>query len=257
MTAGSRREKGRKMADDMSIFTEKFMVMANEVDAGANAKPTTILDYLQNTAWRHYISFEKAGGQVLADGLGWVVSKIKIKMERMPEWEENIKVKTWSPGFEKLYAYRNFEITGREDKVIGTSTFAWLVIDINKKRPVRPSDYEKIWPFHKTELFYDMKSKVEKPENPSLSAPFKAVYSDIDVNGHVNNVKYVQWIIDRLDAGMLEDRRFQGAEINFLAESFAGEDMKTGIAEKDGAFLCNVIRQRDNKELCRAKIVYK
>jgi acyl-ACP thioesterase len=59
----------------------------------------------------------------------------------------------------------------------------------------------------------------------------RALYSDIDYNGHVNNVRYIQWIQDSVDPAVLEQARQARLDINYLGEVKPGETVELWKAE--------------------------
>ena len=55
----------------------------------------------------------------------------------------------------------------------------------------------------------------------------RALYTDVDYNGHVNNVSYIRWIEDAVDPALLEQARQMRLDINFMNEILPDE--VTGI----------------------------
>jgi hypothetical protein len=54
----------------------------------------------------------------------------------------------------------------------------------------------------------------------------RAVYSDVDYNGHVNNTRYIQWIQDIMDPAILEQCERARLDINYLGEVKSGETVE-------------------------------
>jgi len=248
-----------KMSVDLSTYTVSFKVFANEVDMNVRARITAILDYLQNTAWCHYNEFEKKNGKILSDNLIWAILKLKINLGKLPQWEEVIKVKTWVPLIDKYFAYRNFEIYDEQNNIIGKSTFNWVLIDINNKKTVRQEQFVNKWHFYKTPLFFEIKGKVDKITKPELTKEVVVSYSDIDVNNHTNNVRYVQWMLDCIDFNILIKKQIKELEVNFIAEALINDNLIISIQKVSASsliYIGNVVRKEDNRELCRAKFVF-
>ncbi|MCX8094361.1 MAG: thioesterase, partial [Candidatus Goldbacteria bacterium] len=206
----------------------------------------------------HYNEFEKQNGKILSDNLIWAITKLKLNMTRMPNWQENIKVKTWAPFVDKYFAYRNFEIMDEKDNIIGKSTFNWVIIDVLNKKTVIPTEFSDRWQFHKTPLFFELKGKIERITTPEKSREITVSYLDIDVNNHVNNVRYIHWIIDCIDFKILKEKVIKDIEVNFLAEAVINDRLDINIQKFNNSalYLGNVIRKEDNRELCRAKILF-
>jgi acyl-ACP thioesterase len=245
--------------NNLSIYTEQFKIYADEVDMTSRVRITSILDFLQNTAWMHYNEFERQNGKILPENMKWVVLKIGLKITKIPCWHDKIKIKTWAPFVEKYFAYRNFEILDEGNNIIGNSTFNWAVIDINSRKPASLENFINKWHFHKTPLFFELKGKIEKIIQPYISREISVNYSDIDVNNHANNAKYIQWIIDCIDCEVLKQKEIKYLEVNFLAEAFINDRLIVNIQrinDNEFSYRGNVIRKDDNKELCRAKFLF-
>jgi acyl-ACP thioesterase len=169
-------------------------------------------------------------------GQGWILSRISVLMERRPRQEELVTVRTWPRGWEKLFAIRDFDIRDAADTPIVRARSCWLIVDIERRRPLRPQ------------------ATMEKlPLNPGLDAlpgggsgldalvaaaekagERRAAYSDIDFNGHMNNARYVEWIqdISDRDAGpsALVGAKTMRLDINYLSEIKLGEPIELWTA---------------------------
>jgi acyl-ACP thioesterase len=182
-------------------------------------------------------------------------------MDEYPGWGEKIKVKTWLTGMGRLFALRNFSITNSKDKIISTARSAWLVLDLKSRRPQR------IEPLFKRILpLLDCPAEVEEPEkipgsvHPKKENLFKVRYSEIDRHHHVNNTKYIEWILDSYPFEMHQKFHIHTFEINFLAESSREDEISIHtepLGDSPPAFLHSVFRKGDGRELCRARASWK
>ncbi len=247
------------MSDDLSVFTGSFKIYANDVDVNAKLKITSLLDFLQNTAWDHYNEFEKKYGKILSEEFIWAIIKIKLKVKKIPYWNEKINIKTWSPFTEKFFAYRNFEISDATGKIIGKASFAWVIVDIKTQKPVIPENFVKIWHFYKTELIFDLKGKIEKINTYDTKKETTVSYSDVDINNHVNNVKYIQWIVDSINPEILFKKEIRELESNFISESKINEELfieNKKISDEPLIYSGKITKKGSDKEVCRAKITF-
>ncbi len=97
-------------------------------------------------------------------------------------------------------------------------------------------------------------------ENGKISLPFRIKVSDLDINLHTNNVRYLKWVSDNYNLDFIMNNKPQSAEINYLAESRFDEEIiiKTSYEEKhDSVYNHSIYRTTDNKELCRIRIEWK
>jgi len=138
---------------------------------------------------------------------------------------------------------------------------AWLVLDLKSRKP------QKIEPLfkHLRHLFDPLPTaeepeKLPAPVQPKSKKSYEVRYSDIDIHHHVNNIKYIEWILDSVPFEMNQTHQIQPFEINFLAE-FSYEDaisiQTETLRESPPAFLHCVSREGEGKELCRARAGWK
>jgi len=145
--------------------------------------------------------------------------------------------------------------------VIGTAKSAWLVLDLKSRRP------QKIGPvFKHIEHLFDglpvaeEPGKIPVPVHPKMEKSYAVRYSDIDMHHHVNNTKYIEWILDSYPFEMNRGHQIRAFEINFLGESSHGDEIEIyteTLKESPPAFLHNIIRKEDGRELCRARTGWK
>ena len=81
-------------------------------------------------------------------------------------------------------------------------------------------------------------------------------YHDLDINQHVNNVKYIEWLLESIPGFGRKGLTLKELELNYLGEAFKG-DRIISMCRKDNPsgtrFSHSIIRQEDRLELIRAK----
>lgn len=239
---------------------EIYNVKVYEADALGRANIASIANYFQNSAWKHYTEVEKALGMLIPENSIWMMVRLEIEINVIPRWGEDIKLTTWSRGIEKLTAFRDFAITGSDGKEKAKGTATWVVVDVKSRKIQKLDELAKKWPSIKdrSALGKDAE-KIQELKNPVAGKFFRVKYSDLDVNRHVNNVKYIEWIMDGYAMDFMESNDIIKFEINFTGETNFGDEVAVNAerqSEKPLIFLHNIIRKNDMKEICRAKITY-
>ena len=150
-----------------------------------------------------------------------------MRIARFPKWEEKVSILTFPRGGRRIVAYRDFVLTGADGDELGRATSEWMLIDLASRKIVAIPEgvfaaantvREPVFgeePFAK--LRWDCKA--ESPDALVL----RARRGDIDLNGHVNNVHYVEWLMEgRPDAaGPCHE-----IDIVFKSETLAGEEVR-------------------------------
>jgi medium-chain acyl-[acyl-carrier-protein] hydrolase len=230
-------------------------------DTGPDGKLTlySAFNYMQDIASEHAVRLNFGRNDLMKANHFWVLSRIVAKIEIWPGWEETIIVRTWPRGTDKLFALRDYEICYRDGRHIASGTSSWLIVDIGSKRIQRPD--EMLTRFNsgsalKSSLGMNA-GKVKLPsETGSTSDHFKVKVSDLDVNLHTNNVRYIKWVTDTYDLDYTQNHETVSLEVNYLAESVFGEEVfiRSYGNNPDNSFVHSIIRSADNKELARMRI---
>jgi acyl-ACP thioesterase len=238
-------------------WEDEYSIFFHEVDTKNEVFLPVLWSFMQETAWHHAEHLRVGYSDLMENQSIWVLSRLFIQMEEYPRWGDRINVKTWLAGAGRLFALRHFSITGSRRNVIGGAKSAWLVLDLKNRRPQRIEPVFR----HLQHLFDDHPvdeepKKLPPPACPQMEASYTVRYSDIDMHHHVNTTKYIEWILDSCPFGMNQTHQIHTLEINFLAESSHGDALSIlteTLQESSPAFLHQVIRKDDGRELCRAR----
>ena len=207
-----------------AYWEEAYRLRSYEVDFQNRLRLSVLFHFTQETA-SNQIERQGVGIDVLrTDNLAWVLSRLLIVMERYPGWGEEILVKTWPRGIERLFALREFLITSRQGEVLGRVTSNWLLVDLTTRRPKRLEEVFKCMPVDPGNHAVDRRlEKLPPLESPEETLSVKAAYQQIDLNRHVNNAHYVGWILNSFPLDFHQYYQLAGLQINFLAETRFGE----------------------------------
>jgi medium-chain acyl-[acyl-carrier-protein] hydrolase len=156
--------------------------------------------------------------------LAWVIHQWNIKIDKFPYYSEKIKVRTYPEGFYKFYAFRKFEVFDNNNNKMIDGNSVWLLLDTEKKRPIRvPEQLAQAYGLDK-ELTDDSKmTKVREPLRVDSEREFKVRFSDIDINNHVNNVNYYEWAFESLPQDILSNYSIKSVKLTYKKEAKLGD----------------------------------
>jgi medium-chain acyl-[acyl-carrier-protein] hydrolase len=249
------------MREMKKSWEDEYIIPFCEVDTKKEVFLPTLWNLMQETAW-HHADHLKVGYSDLAElKYFWVLSRLSIQMDEYSGWGEKIKVRTWLTGMGRLFALRHFSIANSKGDILGTAKSAWLVLDLKSRRPQRIEPVFK----HLLHLFDDLPSteepeKLPAPVRSKMEKSYTVRYSDIDMHHHVNNTKYIEWILDSYPFEMHRKYHIYTFEINFLAESSHGAEISIhseSSGDSSPTFHHSVFRKGDDRELCRARIIWR
>ena len=244
-------------------FKKEYKVHVYETGPDGKLNLCSLFNFLQDAASDHAAILGFGRDDLMRDNRFWVLSRIYTVINVWPLWEDSIVVKTWPNGTDKLFALRNYEVSFPDGRQIASGTSSWLILDRITKKVQRPdsilAEYNPNLRTNSTPLRYA--SKLDTAADDSIISPvYKIKVSDLDVNLHTNNVKYLTWISDFYDLDFVMKNVPVSAEINYLAESQFNEEViiKTSVDEINRtSYDHSIFRISDNKELCRVRIEWK
>jgi medium-chain acyl-[acyl-carrier-protein] hydrolase len=163
----------------------------------------------------------------------FILSRLQIKIDGpLPTWGEQIELKTWPRSLNRLFALRDFEIRSGEGSPFLKATTAWLLINTEQRRPVRPHDQLlKLTPRKVCALEENMPNKLTWESNTELQEIRSARASDLDPNAHVNNSRYIDWITDAIAQKYGLGAEISETCVNFLSEIQLNQQVSIGIKE--------------------------
>lgn len=219
-------------------FSKEYTINIYDVDSKMQCKFSSILNYL----WDVVISQSDTIGETndgIINNCAWVLFKYDIKIHEYPKYKDNIRVETDVLGVKKFYGFRGGTIYNSKGKVIAEIVSVALLIDIEKRRPMRmlPSQLEiyGITSDIKEDIPLDDLKKLESEE---YFKEFIIRYSDIDSNNHVNNARYVDMAIESLPIDITTNYKLSRLKIVFKKEAIYGDTLRVSS---------QVINNTDNK----------
>lgn len=208
-------------------WIESFKIRIYDVDFNNKVKLSSIFNFMQEVATNHAAHLNVGLDDLLENGLFWVLSRVKLEILQYPTLGEEIKVETWPKGVDKLFALRDFYIYNGDNKVIAKATTAWLIIDSKKLRPKRPKIFlERIPSFPDEHAIIEVPGKIIESAEKDIVFQKRVRYTDIDINHHMNNVKYVEMALNSFSEDIFKEKHLKSMQVNFLSECKFGDEIK-------------------------------
>ncbi len=204
-------------------YRESFKIRANEVDHDGNATLPAICNLLQEVAGNHALLLNFDITDLFKKNLTWVLHRLHVKVLRYPKWREEIVVETWPSRGDALRAYRDFKITNIEGEVLALSLSYWMMINLENRRPVRMPEEVLNMSFREDHTLDVKNDRIKLTVDLMPCAQFKVRKADLDMNHHVNNVNYIQWMCDSLpeNAGNISE-----LDVQFLMEALLDDTIE-------------------------------
>lgn len=233
----------------------EYILDSNDVDTRERMSPVALCNIMQNLASR---AAEKRGYGytfIQKNNFVWVLVKINAKVVKYPLWNEYVRLLTWVRGIDRIKTDRHFILYDKDENEIAYAVTEWAMIDYKQRRPQLIEKFiDKAKTLNDKSANVNTPSKIKQLISPVFCSSRNIVYSDIDVNGHVSNVKYLEWFLDTYDYDFRHNNLLEEFEMNFLSECKFGQSVKIFHDINDNVHLGSIIRVTDNKEVFRIKL---
>jgi medium-chain acyl-[acyl-carrier-protein] hydrolase len=248
--------KGIIMAE--KIWNEWFDIRSFEIDFKKRASIQALCSFFQETAGNHVQDLGISIETLISQGMTWILSRFHIRVHRYPVWREHIRIETWPSDAYSFYALRDFNIFDEQDHLLVSASSLWLILDLKTRHPLRiPDHILKMQVKDRERALYDPFDTSWRPQQVMLEKRFSVRRSDLDLNQHVNNVRYVEWAVETVPDEIWQAYQLTEIEVSFRMESLYGDVIisQNGQAEEDGyqVFTHRIIRESDEHELFLAR----
>lgn len=219
-----------------AIYRKKHTVQVSDVDFSKRLKLSTLFVYFQDLATEHSEILGKGRDVLQKDNLIWVLASVRADIERYPVWGESIFVETWPLQPDKINFERDFLVYDENDNIIARAVTNWVIIDISSRRLKRARVLNSEFPETDRERAIDCTlDRISAVGNMEESYRKTVGYSDIDMNEHLNNSRYLDYIMDCFSIDDHKNYFSKSIEINYIHEALPGDTLilRKGIDEAD------------------------
>ncbi len=238
-----------------NYYEKRFELRYFEMNKFGEALSTTVLTLLEETAADHCYSIDHSLYDLEKQNIGWVLLSGVMKMERYPKYKEKITIRTWLSSYSLVKGFRENIIYDEQGKIIGVAKGQWVFFDILRRRPIRIfDDIKEKWSFYPEECIqYDIKKKLEVIDTGQYIKEFKINRFDVDTNQHVNNIRYLQWMMESIPNEVNDNYYLHAIDGRFIAEAQYGDTIKS-FTERDisNNSFTHSIKTQDNDTFCAA-----
>lgn len=189
----------------------------------------------------------------------WVLSRLAVEMTDMPRAYEKFSIETWVENVYRLFTDRNFAVLNAEGKPIGYARSVWAMISMETRKPAD------LFLLHGDEITSyicaDKPCPIAKAGRVKVGdaqpvAEYHTRYSDIDLNGHVNSIKYIEHILDLFPLEMYREKTLHRFEVAYAAESHYGDVLGFYREQKSENEYDIEVRKNGTETAIRSKVVF-
>ena len=231
-----------------SVFRSEFTVDAAHSDCFGRLKPSSILYFVQEVAGQHCAQLALDWDTLAEKRMFWAVIRHRVQVTRLPKKGETITVETWPMPTTRVAFPRSVVAYGSDGAELFRTISIWVLMDMDTRAMILPgkSGVEVPGLLRGSELA-PPRSLV--PVSLSSQLRRKVRFTELDVNGHMNNCRYLDWICDLLPSGFHHSHTVREFTLCYASEAMEGEELNLQWQLSHGGQLrVETIRQSDTKD---------
>ncbi|XP_073298635.1 palmitoyl-acyl carrier protein thioesterase, chloroplastic-like [Primulina huaijiensis] len=223
-----------RFVENRFVFRQSFVIRSYEIGPDKTATMETLMNLLQETALNHVASSGVGGNgfgatrEMSIRKLIWVVTRILVQVDKYSSWGDLVEIDTWvdaagKNGMRRDWVIRDFNTK----KIITRATSTWAMMNRETRRLSKIPDEVK----NEVQPFYLNRASIPPQNNDSekikklthetahiIRTGLAPRWSDMDANQHVNNVKYIGWILESVPIKILEDYNLTSMILEYRRE---------------------------------------
>jgi len=212
-------------------LSRELALSAGMVDFTGRWRPSAILESMQDLAIAHSEALGVGRPVLLQRDIIWLLSRTHLHMREYPMMDERVCVRTW-PGVANRFFFPRYFVFERPDgRRLGSAAQLWLLLDLNARSVVPPAKADLSFPdTSRMPAPLPLPDRVTRLEaGQCFTRERAAVYTDLDVNGHVNNARYADWVCDLLPLEALRARCVENLLLNYTKEVLPGPAVRCAL----------------------------
>lgn len=216
-------------------YCEKTLLLSRDCDLGGLWRPSAILTAMQETAGMHSHILGCGRETLVQKGVVWVLTRCEVQMEKEARMGSRLSIETFPMPLRRWFFPRYFVFRDEEGAQVGAAGTLWVLFDLEKRCMVAPGDVAGAIPDN-SDLTPPLGVPGPVPRlttGGTLESARTPVYSELDVNGHVNNARYADWLCDALGLEIMREYRVKTMRLSYAAEIRPGQAMELRLT-RDG-----------------------
>ena len=230
------------------IYIDNFTVSDLQCDRYGRLKPSAILWFVQEIAERHCVQLGTDWDTLAKKNMFWAVIRHRVQVTRLPRKNETIRIETWPMPTTRVAYPRNVVAFDQQGNELFRSLSLWVLMDLHTRAMILPgkSGVEVPGVLQGGELPVPASLS---PVQLSASLSRQVRFTDLDINGHMNNCRYLDWAYDLLPSAFHQDHEIRDFTLGYLSEAREGDTLLLQHAvDENGTLRLEIQRPEEEKQ---------
>ena len=221
----------------MKSYQENILLRTCDCDVNGQWRPSAVLTTMQEMSGAHCALLGCGRDDLLKRGIVWILARSEVQMTRYPNLGETITAQTFHKPVRLRFFPRYYIFKDSAGEVIGKAGTLWLLMDIHTRQTIPAGDVAALLPDN-SELAAPMAlpATVGQLQGQETVIRYEPVYTDLDVNGHVNNTRYADWLCNVLGVDTMTACAPASLILNYNAEVRPGQHVELHLTRCDDQY---------------------
>lgn len=236
-------------------YRENFTIRTYETGQRKEATAAHLLKLMHEAAMQNVIQLKVSVWDLEKLKISWVLRHMQVQINRLPRLGENITVLTYPAGFQRLFTFRDYRVFDEAGEQIAFAASKWLLMNTENRRmaPI-PDHIAQLEMPAEADCLPRPQGKLPPWQTTEFQQRFQVTWHALDFNGHLNNVYYLNWMLEPLPPEILKEQQLVQLDLLYRAEVTWKEEVVAEVHRlEEQEYLHRLVRASDGKELAAAK----
>ena len=237
----------------LGSHSESFQPMIYDMDSSGRISLRSLFNYMQGTADLHSRSLGTSLRDFALEGYTWVYARYFLRIIRYPESYKPLTVETWRSRSSGMMALREFRIIDKNGPLALATSWLALIDRITRKPVPIPDNIVQQFAGYLGRAIDIEPEPLRWQDEGDTGESCIVRYSDLDVNGHVNNAAYLDYLMEGMNEQVINEKKLQEIQIDYRAEALHRNIIESRIKPVgENKYQHSLKRLSDNKTICMA-----
>ena len=233
-------------------YSKTYVIDTGYVDKNKRLSLSKLFLMFQECAEAHAEELDIGRARTTNVGRKWIITRYSVKFNRLPTYGEVVKMTTYPGKNNPFFFYRYFYLEDARGNLLVIASCVWAVIDA-KTNKIVTNPFGKKLPEESRDFELPLPQKIEEDATTKVKEHL-VEYSDIDLNGHLNNTRYIELIQNLHNSDFYKDHIYDTFDINYFYEIKEDEVVSLYLESNDKEIIKGSVNDHDS---FKAVITYK
>lgn len=240
------------MENNTTNYLERlFIIRSYEVNEKLELKINVLAEWFSEIAWEHSKQLNLSFEDLQESDNFWVLISYEIKINKLPNWQDEVKLKTYPSGLNNFYFSREFILTDKNGIFLAGASSSWIILNKTTRKIVIPKGtFFSKYNYISDKVIPEKFNKLIAQKDLKNSIKIKSRYVETDMHHHINNAVYIAWIYEIIRSNC----KIKKFRIQYIKELTADENIIINYDNRNNIMFFEGISENREISVFRAEV---